>query len=100
MNLNFISSTQKASAYNLYMLKIAYILIGFILTSSYLLADGFVQIMPKQKELLYKNLLPTVEDMEVQFLLKSENTMWYDAESIIPGYQDSMGDPVLVIIHK
>lgn len=36
-------------------------------------------------------LLPTVEPLTTIF--RSENTLFYDKRSIVPGYQDSMGDP-------
>jgi len=52
-----------------------------------------VQLMPKEMEDYYKALLPRIDDMEMQFVIWDSNTMWYDDKAIVPGYQDSQGDP-------
>ncbi len=56
-------------------------------------ASRGVNLMPPAKVSLYQALLPSVNDAGVDAVLHSSETMWYDAESIVPGYQDSMGDP-------
>jgi len=52
-----------------------------------------IEIMAPAKAAKYKALLPNVWDEETQSILRSSETMWYDAESIVPSYQDSQGDP-------
>jgi hypothetical protein len=42
----------------------------------------------------YKSLLPQTFDLKLNVLLNSDFTIWYDAGAIVPGYQDSMGDPI------
>lgn len=65
----------------------------FLFLSSISFGAGFVNIMPATKAEKYKSLLPRVWDEEVNAILNSPLTMWYDSESIVPSYQDSMGDP-------
>lgn len=55
--------------------------------------DGFVDIMPKAQVAKYQAMLPRVADAEIDSLLRDPRTMWYDSQGIVPGYQDSMGDP-------
>lgn len=52
-----------------------------------------IDIMPPAKAAQYKALLPSVWDEELHTILHNSETMWYDAESIVPSYQDSQGDP-------
>lgn len=52
-----------------------------------------LDLMPPAKAAQYKALLPTVWDEETSTILRSPETLWYDAESIVPSYQDSQGDP-------
>lgn len=63
------------------------------LLCAHALGAGYVDIMPPQKAAMYKALLPRVWDQELHTILNSPETMWYDEESIVPSYQDSMGDP-------
>jgi hypothetical protein len=58
------------------------------------LTSQAIQLIPAEKEKKYKDLLPRIDDMEIQYLLRSDRTIWYDEEAIVPGYQDSMGNPV------
>jgi hypothetical protein len=55
--------------------------------------SGYVDIMPPARSATFKALLPRLEDLEMQFVINDPATMWYDSISMIPGYQDSMGDP-------
>lgn len=63
------------------------------LTSSPSPETRAIDIMPAEQAATYKALLPQVDDPELARVLTSADTMWYDASSIVPGYQDSMGDP-------
>src|SRR5262245_50533111 len=56
-------------------------------------SPGYVDIMPRDRAAAYKHIMPRVDDADVQSIISSSDTMWYDGESMIPGYQDSMGDP-------
>lgn len=53
-----------------------------------------VEIMARSKLAKVIERLPCVTDPWLAGVLESADTMWYDAESIIPGYQDSFGDNV------
>jgi len=52
-----------------------------------------LDIMPPAKAAQFKALLPIVWDEETSTILRNPETLWYDAESIVPSYQDSQGDP-------
>ena len=52
-----------------------------------------VQLMSPARVEQYRALMPRVDDAAVDALLTGSDTLWYDAESIVPGYQDSMGSP-------
>ena len=52
--------------------------------------SGFVQFMPADQLAVLKAALPTVADSEVQAALLSSDTMWYDEQSMVFLYQDSM----------
>ncbi len=49
--------------------------------------------MNVEKARYYRSLFPNISEPEIQTILQNPNTMLYDAESIVPGYQDSLGDP-------
>lgn len=57
------------------------------------LAADPLKMLPAAKEAEYRNHLPTVSDPEINWLLKDPRTVLYDADAIVPGYQDSMGYP-------
>lgn len=71
-----------------------FVVIVLWLGGSTALAAGSVQILSAQTLAKYRALLPPVADGEVDDAMLAEDTLWYDAETIVPGYQDSMGDPV------
>jgi hypothetical protein len=52
------------------------------------------QIIDSNQLMYYRSLLPQTFDLKLNGLLKSESTIWYDGRAIVPGYQDSMGDPI------
>ncbi len=54
---------------------------------------GYVEIMPAARMAQYEGQLPQVEDPTLSAILQNPDLMWYDKQSLIPGYQDSMGDP-------
>ena len=51
-----------------------------------------VEIMPSGELSRYADALPCIEDQDLVALLESDDTMFYDAGSIVPGYQDSYGN--------
>jgi hypothetical protein len=53
-----------------------------------------VQIMPSAELASFVGRLPCLEDKALVALLESADTMFYDAGSIIPGYQDSYGNKI------
>lgn len=55
--------------------------------------SGYTAIMPESRMAQYRALIPTTDNDALNGMLLSPQTMWYDKESMIPGYQDSMGDP-------
>ncbi len=55
--------------------------------------ESYVDIMPPERMAQYRSLLPKTESAELNGILMSPQTMWYDKESMVPGYQDSMGSP-------
>lgn len=55
--------------------------------------DGFVEIMPNTKVTFYKSLFPKSTDPYLEGILSNSKTMFYDEQTIVPGYQDSAGDP-------
>lgn len=54
--------------------------------------DGMPQIMNAAKMAAVKNALPQVAYPALQAILTSPATMWYDDDSMLPTYQDSVGD--------
>ncbi|MCB0403288.1 MAG: hypothetical protein KDD51_00785 [Bdellovibrionales bacterium] len=62
------------------------------LLSPYAHAKRLVDIMPAERLAELRQRFPRVFNPALQEILTSENTLWYDALSIIPGYQDSFGD--------
>ena len=54
------------------------------------LRDGFVEFMPEHDLTPLKRALPQVADSEVNEILQSEDTMWYDEDSMVFLYQDSI----------
>ncbi len=56
--------------------------------------SGYVQFISKEKLQPFLNSLPQVMDSEIDLILRSPSTMWYDNESMIPVYQDSV-TPIL-----
>ena len=50
-----------------------------------------LDVMPVERLAQIAPRLPRVADDALRALLESEDTLWYDRHSIIPGYQDSFG---------
>ncbi len=59
-----------------------------------LVRQDFVDIMPPARAAGFKAMVPPVADQRLAAILRGDTTMWYDRAALIPGYQDSMGDPV------
>lgn len=53
-----------------------------------------VTVMPEDRLALFQKLFPPVGDAALNDILSSDDTIWYDKYSMIPGYQDSFGDNV------
>lgn len=51
------------------------------------------QLMSSERVARYRALLPKTSNEQLNQLLQSDRAIFYDATSIIPGYQDSLGDP-------
>lgn len=51
------------------------------------------QLMSEEKVARYRTLIPKTSNEQLNQLLQSARAIFYDATSIIPGYQDSLGDP-------
>lgn len=51
-----------------------------------------ITIMDPHKMQRIKSILPPIADQRLRSILFDPNLMWYDRESIVPGYQDSWGD--------
>jgi len=50
-------------------------------------------LMPAEKAQRYRSLFPEITEPVFSEMLTSPETILYDSESMVPGYQDSMGDP-------
>ena len=50
------------------------------------------QAMPAEKLQRYRAALPTLAFAKLDAIMKSPKTFWYDDETIVPAYQDSVGD--------
>ncbi|MCB0417763.1 MAG: hypothetical protein KDD39_08945 [Bdellovibrionales bacterium] len=57
-------------------------------------AKRLVDIMPPDRLAQLRPRFPRVFNPALQEILDGENTLWYDALSIVPGYQDSFGDNI------
>jgi len=57
-------------------------------------ADRPVDIMARSRLSKVASRMPHVADSWLHDVLESGDTMWYDHQSIVPGYQDSFGDNV------
>lgn len=68
-----------------------YFLLLVVLSSNTLSArPGHVDFMEASKLKPLKEALPNVTDKVIQNILKSPDTMWYDEESMVFAYQDSI----------
>lgn len=72
---------------------ILFFLMAFFCPLSALGQNCESDLMTPDKSRLYRSLLPHLTDPELEKALNSCNSIWYDSENIIPGYQDSLGDP-------
>lgn len=52
------------------------------------LASNAVQVVPAKKLAIYRKLLPSVVDPEIQNVLEDPNTLIYDEAALPPAYQD------------
>ncbi|MEZ4403456.1 MAG: hypothetical protein R3B06_25750 [Kofleriaceae bacterium] len=57
-----------------------------------------VALLPAERLAMVAAALPRVSDPWLKAVLESPDTMFYDAQSIVPGYQDSFGDNVVAPI--
>src|SRR4051812_27853358 len=48
-------------------------------------------LIPADRLSEIKAVLPQVENIKLQKILNSTDTLWYDAEVMTPSYQDSLG---------
>lgn len=72
------------------------LLSALLLVSSTLVAEGgFVPLIEQNRLEKFTRLLPQTESSELNQILKSSRTIWYDRNSLTPGYQDSWGDNVV-----
>jgi hypothetical protein len=55
-------------------------------------ATATPQILSPTKLAEYRSALPHVAAPRIQAMLDDERTFWYDADAMIPSYQDSVGD--------
>ncbi|MEZ4752225.1 MAG: hypothetical protein R3B54_16800 [Bdellovibrionota bacterium] len=62
--------------------------------SPYAFAKRVVDIMPPDRLAQLRPRFPRVFNPALQEILDSDKTLWYDALSIVPGYQDSFGDNI------
>ena len=51
-------------------------------------AKNSVQLLPQNKLNFYRTILPKVENPELEAILKDPNTLFFDRQSMVPGYQD------------
>jgi hypothetical protein len=51
-------------------------------------ARNSIQILPPQKLAAYRGMLPKVENEELEAILRDPNTLFFDRQSMVPGYQD------------
>src|SRR5690606_10674944 len=51
---------------------------------------GFVEFMSEAKLNPLKNVIPYVNNSDVQNVIQSPDTMWYDEDSIVFMYQDGV----------
>jgi hypothetical protein len=75
-------------------LRVLGIFAGILAASSSPILASYVDIMPESQIAQYKQLLPVIVDSDVDALVQDPDTMWYDDNSMIPGYQDSAFDPM------
>lgn len=57
-----------------------------------------VELMPADRLAKFQKAMPPVADPDLNDIMSSDDTVWYDKFSIIPGYQDSFGDNVILPI--
>ena len=60
--------------------------------------DRPVDIMARDRLTKVAARAPRIDDAWLLGVLEDDDTMWYDADSIAPGYQDSFGDNVITPI--
>lgn len=75
------------------LLKVIFLFLGAIAQAD---SPGYVQFISSDQLKPMLARLPKVSDPEIQRVLKSSDTMWYDARFMRPVYQDSV-TPVLGI---
>ncbi len=51
------------------------------------------QLLSVEQVARYRQLMPSSAATELAAILQDERLIWYDKTAIVPGYQDSMGDP-------
>jgi hypothetical protein len=54
---------------------------------------GYTDLMKIERVRAFKKIIPSVDNPALQAIMNSPDTMYYDKKSMVPGYQDSMGDP-------
>ncbi|HEU0030435.1 MAG TPA: hypothetical protein VFQ53_07380 [Kofleriaceae bacterium] len=57
-----------------------------------------LDLMPAQRLAEIAAAMPCVVDGPVKSVVESPRTLWYDKQSLVPGYQDSFGDNVVTPI--
>ncbi len=57
-----------------------------------------VDLMSRERLTQVASRAPHVDDAWLLSILEADDTMWYDRDSIAPGYQDSFGDNVITPI--
>jgi len=71
-----------------------WLVLSLVCVTGFSIRARAIDIMPAAEAKKYQALLPSLDNAAIDEAMHSPQTMWYDAKSIVPGYQDSMGDPV------